>query len=979
MKNKLYFLVFMAVLLASGVYSQAVDYLYTGRGTYDYDYLCGKSAGGDIRHDGQIFVFPNASTILGFYYGVRKVGTPVDATMILYKNGAAAGVQVTNCTMLATSVGATNAYVGCNWTTPQTLTANMPYEVHCFADASANGNYYFVQGANNDSYSGGYFESWYTSAWHNITGGDLDLKVIVQLSSSGVPPALNSISTGIGNNTQWGYIKEPDGILDFSINASVTNCSNAFNGSVLKNNSFLYSITNMNLSLNPQFNFTFDNLEQTFNLTFNLTNSQCSGTAYLINISVDGIYPEVNSTLVNNSIYYKLARSIVYNISEQFADSNLYATNVTIFNYTGGLYYNHFDSEPSFFEPTATNNQVNHTIIPDGMNVGRFNLTLEAWDSHTAIELNAEPVLKDSRGLIIEMPKAELGAEVILPKDTAATYLEYKGIEFYCNNAKISYILEKDRVKPIAEFTGENTEERCYYSGYDFKKVENSPYKNHFVDLTKGIWLDEYTGDITQLSPTILEITYKSSSGLEKVITDSIGDLNYISEVYYFNISAPYTIYARDSYTGAYIYGFNISLYNSTGGLVYQYNTSSNNLTLPIYTGSYNITASAESYLTNTTEFTATLGGNTSIYLTASESLYLIFYDEYTDLLLNTTTINLDVINFENVSYSYTTTNGIKFIAGFAPGNYEIRYRAEGYNPRTYYTTITTGTTQQVRLYLLNSSVATYTIFTIEDESGNLLENATLSATRFFVGCNCYRVVEMDKSNFNGEATLSLEHYTTRYNFIVTYKGSNVYTSTAGYRLTGSSYTLKANLITDTTISFFGKNAFYTNLSYNNNTKIITYIASDTTSLLKEFCLIVEQPDSSAQGYALLYNGCLEATSGILTFNITNITNGKEVIARGLIETNTNYSTYYSDIITIYTSHASKFALGNMGLFMGAILVLTIGFMGLIIGGMQLGILTTMLGLALTKILGLIEISLGILTGVIIVGLIIVYLVGEDG
>lgn len=382
----------------------------------------------------------------------------------------------------------------------------------------------------------------------------------------------------------------------------------------------------------------------------------------------------------------------------------------------------------------------------------------------------------------------------------------------------------------------------------------------------------------------------------------------------------------------------------------------------------YNLTETFEVNLTNTSQL---------ITIKNIQVAQLIFYDEVLDQLI-TQEVNYEIISSTSAA-NYSTSTGYSVI-DLEPGDYTINYWSDGYNRRSYYLT-QTDTPQSLELFLLNSTEATYVSFVIVDETGNFLEGAKLKALRYFLDCNCFKVVEMDLANFNGIAVLSLEQYDADYKFIVEYENTTVYASTAenGYKITGTTYTLTATLLGDTTESFFGTAGLYYNLSFSNATKFFYLTVNDPTNLVNQFCLYVDEMDATTSaGFTQRCSNCLNASSGSLACNVSAyIDSGHELVAKGWIHTNTQFSEYWLTPISWITDLTAVNSLGLLGVFLGFIFVMTGFFAGLVIAGLPGAIILFDVVFIAISVLKMLVISLPVMIGVIAVSFIVLVIVGD--
>ena len=461
----------------------------------------------------------------------------------------------------------------------------------------------------------------------------------------------------------------------------------------------------------------------------------------------------------------------------------------------------------------------------------------------------------------------------------------------------------------------------------------------------------------------------------------SIGDLNYNNMTLYFNVSNSFVFWAVDVFTNATVQNFTI-LINNASGLVQNKTTSSSQIYFNITAGNFTTNFSSPQYSNNNTgNLSFSDNGNFTYRVFAANSLYIFLYDEVLDTLITWVNGTIKITNFNVSSTETTTTAGTVFQSGFSPGIYELRYNAVGYNTRSYYVTISQSTTQQLELFLLNTSQATYVSFINQDETGNRYEGAYLKGLRHYTDCNCFKVIEMDLTNFNGIATLSLQQHEGKYRFLVEYLNQTVYSSTAqeGYVITADSYTLIWTLLGDTTRSFFGTTGLYKNLSYDNSSGIFYLQVNDASNLVNQFCLYVdEQNANSLQGHIQICSNCLNASSGVVSCNVSSfVANGHELIAKGWIHTSTQYSEYWLDPISIFTDIEAVTTLGVIGVFMAFLIVIVFFFGGLVLAGLHGAIIGFDAGFIIATITQLILISTPVTIGVIVISFIVLIVVGE--
>lgn len=810
-----------------------------------------------------------------------------------------------------------------------------------------------------------------------ITGDSMGFENMSFFVPPPPPPTVSSISCATNLTTNGNYTQNP---LFFGLNCVGNVIASVDNWEVK-----LYLNNTLNLTQNVSLNTSIFTLNLTYgdeqvgyniNLTVDHSNDNSNSTLQATNVFIDSVDPTltVNSNVVNNSVLWYNIDKIDHNFTA--TDPNLFAINVSYirlnddgsFNLTMNNTLIQNIGSSSYTLTNYSGNRSFYLHDKDYFN-GSYQIQVFAWDSHTNNKVR--PIswdLTDPDTIKIE--------DIVLTGDI--------------KEDKTEFWLDSDRYK--FKITWENDlliQELTISAVGDLTFIPGSDYKGHFVHFDSKRWIDFMSDNIKDvkvkdLGSNTYHLTIELYQASDEVEFESIGDLNEVSEFYYFTVKNPMTFVAKDVFTNASVQNFTINVYNESFSLIQTQTTTSSAVYFNITDGlNYYTNFTSPQFANNQTGLlNFTENGNFTYLVFASNSLYIFVYDEITDTLITDRNVSIDIINYDNNSITQKTNGGSLFYSGLSPGSYELRYYVSGYNTRSYYTEITDSSTQQLELFMLNSSEATYTAFIIEDETGNTLEGTTLQAYRHFIDCNCFKVVEMDKSTFNGIATVSLQQQEARYRFIVLgTDGSTIYSSTSqeGYKITDTAYTLTATLLGDTTESFFGTANLFTNLSWSNSSKSFYFTVNDPTSLVDQFCVYVNQYDISAStGKTQICSNCVNASTGIAVCNVSSYySNGRELVAQGWIHTNTEFSEYWTDVIGIFTDLEAVQSLGTLGVFMGAILVLTGFFAGLVLAGLGGAIIVFDVVLIFVAMIKLIMISFPVLLGIIATSVFILLLTGD--
>jgi len=759
--------------------------------------------------------------------------------------------------------------------------------------------------------------------------------------------------------------------------ANAWNCTLYLNGTV--------NDTNLDVPINNTniiFNLTYGDQQAGYDV-----NVMCEREDYGLTVTdnssvsdvfIDSVPPglSISSNFENNTFLFRYIN--ILNLSVTYNDTNLFAVNLSIHKLNSDLTINTTMNNTfndsivgTGFVINYTGNRSNELLDLGNWTVGGYSVVADAWDDHTDDKVRPIQWFYDPGTIVID-------ENIVLKGD-----IKSDQTAFYISEDETKYKFKITWEEDLLE------QELIISAGGDLTFIPGSDYKGHFVYFPGKRWIDFQSPNIEDVVVSDIgndeyKLNIKLYTSSDEIEFESIGDLNSISTTWFFNISESMVFHARDVFTNTSVANFSLTVWNSTFALIGNETTTAGLIAFN-FTGNHTVNFTSPQYADNQTFQLLTLGGNFSFEVFASNSLYIFIYDEETDELIDDRNVTVQIINYDNSSHEVLTDTGSTFQSGFTVGTYEIRYNAQGYNSRSYYATITGSDTQGIDLYLLNSSQATYTSFIIIDETGNLLESAELSAYRYFIDSDSFKVVEMDLSNFNGISTLSLQHYDTRYRFIVNLNGSTVYVSeaTQGYKIADSSYTLIATLLGDTTESFFGTTGLFSNLSWNNETGLIYFTVNDPSSLVDQFCIdVIEMNALNSVGFTQVCSrelgNCLNASTGTVTCNVTTyVANGRHIVAKGWIHTDTEYSEYWVEAISVFTDLSAVNTLGVFGVFLGFLVILTGFFAGLVVGGLGLAIIIFDIALILMSLIQLIVVGLPVLIGIIFISVVVLVLVSE--
>lgn len=355
------------------------------------------------------------------------------------------------------------------------------------------------------------------------------------------------------------------------------------------------------------------------------------------------------------------------------------------------------------------------------------------------------------------------------------------------------------------------------------------------------------------------------------------------------------------------------------------------------------------------------------VYLPNSASL--VFKDEKTDNVLvdrNTTYYFWS----DTHSFNGSTTTGYANIM-LSPNTYRISHTSSGYDQRSYWFTMRNQSHLNLTLYNINSTSGTLITITLEDESTIPLEDWYIKALRQFVNDSSWRVVEIDRTDYEGQTLMNLELYYVPYAFLVEGNLSDGTPFTQYFdatRLKFDTLTLRINTLEDVIGSWArqGTISYVFNHSQTTVNHTVLLIYTDTDNLLEEMCMRVERV--YIKNNQVLYDYCSQSSSGTISYTFPASDGSYKAIA--YYDTKTEYSS--AVLKTLVFDVAEFFRMtGGLGLLMVVLMVATIG--ALYAFNPTLAVFGAIGGLVMAIALGL---SIGatiLYSSLIIIGLIIAF------
>lgn len=474
-------------------------------------------------------------------------------------------------------------------------------------------------------------------------------------------------------------------------------------------------------------------------------------------------------------------------------------------------------------------------------------------------------------------------------------------------------------------------------------------------------------------------VTLRVRAGSYNITANSTSHFN-ISDVFnvnalqekYINLSGAgtikLTINATVVITREKILNFTIKL-NKTNAPNQNY---SNNITTEIglityylINGTYGVNFESDNYASQFISLTLNSSDNIwnhTFQIYTTNSINFSFYDEILGktLLLNSSPVFVKIVS--NIySTNFSTTNGTFFIDLLTPADYRVSYSTIKYKQRDYFFTLKNRSHNVLDLYLLSLTNSTDVIFEIKDESGNFLEDATLSLKRYYVDSNSYITVAMAKTNREGQSVLDVDFDDAYYQILATYGAFS--TNTQGSKIFSTTITLRIDTLTDPFVHIDSINRIISNISFNNLTQTFSYYFSDPDGLARVGTLEV-----IVNGIVVCSNTASSSSATILCqYNTTNITSS--VRAVGYIDSS-KVPTAVMEIVALIARQA-KDLFGSSGLFYTILFAGSVAGLGIF--SIATSVIMFLVGLGAMFFMGISYVTTLIYVLIVIMGLIVIW------
>jgi len=347
------------------------------------------------------------------------------------------------------------------------------------------------------------------------------------------------------------------------------------------------------------------------------------------------------------------------------------------------------------------------------------------------------------------------------------------------------------------------------------------------------------------------------------------------------------------------------------------------------------------------------------------------FFNETTNQLLSGSDITAEFISDSN-SFNVSTNTGTLLLDLLTPDAYTIKYSIDGSEVvRDFFVTLNEQSYQEIDLYLIDEEISAYYVAVVVDASNNACQQNTVSLLRYYVSDNQYKVVEMSRSNSQGQAVFRVKPNNVDYKFLFdgscgtfTSAPTRLIDSTNSYTITGGQELLE---------SLYAITGASTSLTYVNGTETFAYTWTSDSNIITQGCLTVLQRNNGVR--TVFGTDCATGNTGTASVTI-NDTNQTTYFASGKLFTSTTFSDGNTNELEVsfvsgFFDDAQYAPFAALIIFVAVVLALGSSASGLVIGSVA-----SLIGLSFFSF---ISVTAGTIFSFITIGVAILYLARGRG
>jgi hypothetical protein len=287
--------------------------------------------------------------------------------------------------------------------------------------------------------------------------------------------------------------------------------------------------------------------------------------------------------------------------------------------------------------------------------------------------------------------------------------------------------------------------------------------------------------------------------------------------------------------------------------------------------GTYNLTIKTDDYADESILFNMYDDNmNYTFYLYTTNSIYFRFYDEVTLDLIDSTTLDIELIS--NIfAKNYSTSNGTLYIDILSPSVYIIRSKADGYDTRFYRYKLENNSNIEIKIYLVNSSLSNYKEIPLNiiDENTDPVSAAVAKLLRYDLVSNSYTIREIIETDSQGKAYFDVVQFEEFYKFIVEYEGETKKIDNNGFQIADDEYTRQIIISGTFLESFYDVISIYGVVNYIDSSNNFKFEFNDPSNQITKGCIEIWQIKTT--GDELIDTSCVLGTSGSIYYPITPV------------------------------------------------------------------------------------------------------------
>lgn len=760
------------------------------------------------------------------------------------------------------------------------------------------------------------------------------------------------------------------------------------------NDSTLFG-TDQGGNLAMDFNWTFTNQTELADGTYHFkvgcnrtgTLNDTDTVRFIIDTSNPTITP--STLLLNNKmlIWNMTNQTLVFDMN--FTDNlEIYSVNITLEN--GTVIYNatnigltHYEVNASFLLGGEINNWIDVRVC----------------DAHTATSISDIENMVEKQGIKYIIENRFMWQEDdwvhIYPKD----FLFYNTPTTMRSKDRYAFTFNKITTPSITEtFVVESS----HY--IDISRLQSVGGHLIIPKIGKnGYWIDFVNSDAThytikRINDKKIEITITGLKG-KAMLFSSIGELNCVTERYYFGQLRPiqtYTSVVLVNETSTFtleVHHNSQTMGNINATLWYNktayYNTTSDYPTLGIGNFSVDVTAPSEIYgnitnigfywtvnisgyynMTHSTQAVSNffLDNCTSSYYINSINFTILnitdnnklsgdmeFYFDYFYLGLHRN-FSVSINNKNNQSFCIFPNQSTFYI------DMHVDYSAGDSNTFNYIlnNTAISNVSRNINLYITDDT--DLVTFTVRDITGSTIQDVIIKVLEWDIGSGTFKLANILESDYNGQAFGYLNLYDTWYKFILIYQGS-VVLDTSPTKITATSVTFTINLEEEYYEAGVTPEGIWAAISFDNTSKYFTFTWDELDNTVSEACLEIYK--HTLNGKFLVNSSCTAAGTGSIVRGIGENTSTNTFVAKGFATISGNRMMVA--IKSISFEYGWK-QFGNEGVWVSFLMITTITMVGL--WNISVAIILMMVGFIAMSVIGFFHMEWTWLATFIILGII---------